>query len=142
MKLASDPILDNTGASQPRLTAASICAEYGDRIYRFASMIAKGDVEPEDLAHDAILRAIQHAQQYDPTRGTVEAWLWRIVTNQARDSARVTARKLRLWVRLVGGGDHQESVESSVLARLTLSELLSAIRRLPPLDRQLVALRF
>jgi RNA polymerase sigma-70 factor (ECF subfamily) len=132
-----------TGAEpRPRLTAASLCAEYAERVYRYAAIVSKRDTEVDDLAHDAMVRAIQHVDEYDPRRGSVEAWLWRIVTNKAKDSARAQARRILLWARLLWAPGNAASVEDHVIERLTISELLLAIRQLPASDRQLLGLRF
>ena len=39
--------------------AHELCERYAHRIYRFAAMVARGDVEAEDLAHDALIKAIR-----------------------------------------------------------------------------------
>src|ERR1700730_5881743 len=92
-----EPFENGVTSDSGRLTATRICDQYADRVYRFASIIAKGDVEAEDLAHDALVRVIKYAPNYDPQRGSVDAWLWGIVLNQARDTARLSARRLLLF---------------------------------------------
>lgn len=126
----------------PPLTPELLCARYAPRVYRFAAMVARGDVEAEDLAQEALIRAIRKLSRFDPTRGTAEAWLWRIVMNTARDAGRVAARRHALWERLVTQRQELPMTESVALGRLDDRDLLQAVRRLPARDRSLIALRF
>ncbi len=120
--------------------AQELCERYANRIYRFAAMVARGDVEAEDLAHDALIKAIRRLTQYDPTRGTVEAWLWRIVVSTARDAGVTARRRFELLSRL---RSEAASAPSSAPAPLVGDDqLMIAIRELNPRDRAVVALRF
>jgi len=49
--------------------AQELCERYAHRIYRFAAMVARGDVEAEDLAHDALIKAIRRLDLYDSGAG-------------------------------------------------------------------------
>lgn len=125
-----------------RLTAERLCYEYAHRVYRFAAMVARGDVEADDLAQEALIRAIRKLDRFDPQRGTIEAWLWRIVVNTARDAGRMAGRRRALWARLTEDRLAAPSTESVALDRLTDTELVRAVRGLPARDRALIALRF
>src|ERR1700687_1589380 len=82
------------------LTAEELCRRYAPSVCRFAAMIARSSPDADDLAQDALLRAVRAIRRYDPARGTPEAWLWRIVVNAARDSARRRDRARNLIERL------------------------------------------
>jgi RNA polymerase sigma factor (sigma-70 family) len=123
-------------------TPERFCEQYGPRIYRFAAMVARGDVEAEDLAQEALIRALRNLQHFDPNRGNAEAWLWRIVMNAARDAGRVAGRRQALWDRLVSQRREIPSTESLALSRFDDRDLLKAVRQLPKRDRTLLALRF
>ena len=124
------------------LTAEGLCARYAHRVYRFAAMVAVGDVEAEDLAQDAMVRAIRNLGRFDASRGTVETWLWRIVVNTATDAGRVSSRRRRLWERFRSQPTLGENVEDLALVRITAVELLTAVRRLRRRERGMIALRF
>jgi RNA polymerase sigma-70 factor (ECF subfamily) len=124
------------------LTPELLCARYAHRVYRFAAMVAVGDVEAEDLAQDALVRAIRNLGRFDGRRGTVETWLWRIVVNAATDAGRVSTRRRRLWERFRSQPTTAENVEELALMRITATELLAAVRRLRPRERGMIALRF
>ena len=120
--------------------AQELCERYAARIYRFAAMVARGEVEAEDLAHDALIKAIRRLAQYNSGRGSVEAWLWRIVVNTAHDAGLTARRRFELLSRL-----HSEAASAPVSAPAPVvrdEQLMNAIRGLKPRDRAVVALRF
>src|SRR5438067_13690556 len=79
----------SAGQTQPvTLTAEELCRRYSASVCRFAAIVAPNTGEAEDLAQDALLRAIRAIDSYDPRRGTPAAWLWRIVVNASRHAAR------------------------------------------------------
>jgi RNA polymerase sigma-70 factor (ECF subfamily) len=106
-------------------------------------MVAGSPADADDLAQDALLRAVRGLGSYDPVRGSLESWLWRIVANAAKDSARRRQRARDLLIR-VGLFEPREveSVENVVMTRLADADLHAELRRLPYRDRTLLALRF
>src|SRR2546423_14106361 len=55
---------------------------YG-KFLRVAVAILRDEQVAEDVVHDAFVRALRHRRGFDE-RGSLEAWLWRIVVNEAR----------------------------------------------------------
>ena len=126
-----------------RLDAQKLCELYTKRVYRFASMVSKGSVDSEDLAQEALERAIRAIGLYDASRGTVDAWLWQIVVNAARDAGRVERRRQLSFERMVALLPRAVPVEVLDLdSAIGDHTLLQAIRRLRPRERALIALRF
>jgi RNA polymerase sigma-70 factor, ECF subfamily len=125
------------------LTAAELCRGYAPRVCRFAAMIARSPEEADDLAQDALLRAVRSVGSYDASKGSPEVWLWRIVVNAARDSARRREIARGMLERLMFAAPREsESVEDVVLARLRDADLHIHLRALPHRDRTLLALRY
>ena len=125
------------------MTPERLCDEYSVAVCRFAAMVAKSSAEAEDIAQDALLKAVRSLAGFDPRRGSMDAWLWRIVANVARDHQRSEGRRLALWNRLLRYREEPpETVESRALDNLTNLRLLEAARSLQPRDRTLLALRF
>ena len=87
------------------------------------------------------MKAIAALERYDPARGSVEAWLWRIVVNTARDATR-RARLRSLLPDRLAHKDHAVAVDEVAIQRATAVEVYGAIARLGPRDRELLALRF
>jgi len=130
--------LPDTG-SPFELTAELLCARYSARVYRFAAMVSASAPDADDLAQTALERAIRGLPRFDPRRGDIEGWLWRIVGNAAGDARRDARRRrllVDLLVRRVDRLAHQAPPETADEA------LLAAVRRLRGRQRAAIALRY
>jgi RNA polymerase sigma-70 factor (ECF subfamily) len=127
---------------ETHLDAESLCANYAAVVSRFAALCARDKDEAEDIAQEALLKAIRHLDRFDPARGSTDAWLWRIVANTAHDMARRGVARRLLRTRLALWREPGEAVEPMALRRLESIELLDAVRQLPPRDRMLIGLRY
>jgi len=121
------------------LTAEVLCARYTARVYRFAAMVAASSHDAEDLAQTALERAIRALPRFDPRRGDIEGWLWRIVANAAGDAHRGARRRRRL-VQLLGRRTDRRAHQAP--PETTDEVLLTAVRRLPGRQRAAIALRY
>lgn len=122
-----------------QLTPDILCARYAERVYRFAAMISSSSHDAEDVAQTALEHAIRGLSHFDVRRGDVEAWLWRIVANAARDAGRGIRRRRLLLDTLIRRADrsrHQAPPETPDGA------LLAAVRALPERQRSAIALRY
>jgi RNA polymerase sigma factor (sigma-70 family) len=130
-------------AADGRSSEAFVAAHL-PRVLRFATMVSPPGSDPEDLAQEAMVRALEHLDRFDPGRGTAEAWLWRIVLNLARDAGRLTGRSALLLERLAARSEPRAdiSAETEALDRMRDRDLLEAVRRLPRRHRSLIALRY
>jgi RNA polymerase sigma factor (sigma-70 family) len=125
------------------LTAEELCRAHAASVCRFAALVSPSSADAEDLAQEALLRAVRSLRGYDPSRGSIEGWLWRIVANAARDAASRRERWRDAVVRLGIATPHEtESAEDTVLARLGDPVLRRELSRLPWRDRTLLALRY
>jgi len=63
--------------------------EHGDALFAHALRLTNGDRQrAEDLVQETLLRAWQHPNALDPTRGSVRAWLFTTARNLAIDAWR------------------------------------------------------
>lgn len=126
-------------------TPEQLAYQYGGRVLRFAAMVCSNQADSEDLAQEALLKAMRALPRFDGRgRGSVEAWLWRIVVNVSRDAGRAASRRRLAWERLVHSQPEAvvEDAESLVIRKIGDVELLDEVRRLPARYRTLLALRF
>lgn len=130
------------GDVSAELTAEQLCRDYSERVYRFAAMVARGNSEAEDIAQEALLKAIRKLHSYRAERGSLENWLFAIVVRTAKDAGRAASRRMALWNRLNREQEEPESAETIALERISDAQLLNAVRALPPRERTLIALRF
>jgi RNA polymerase sigma-70 factor (ECF subfamily) len=125
------------------VTAEELCRTYAASVCRFAAMVSMTTADAEDLAQDALLRAVRGLHAYDSTRGSMESWLWRIVANAARDAAG-RRRRISETITRLGLFTFRESssAEEIALGRIGDADLHRELRRLPLRDQTLIALRF
>jgi len=128
------------GASMP-LTAEALCQTYAGRVYKFAQLISSDSVNAEDLAQDALERAIRGLRRFNPAKGEIEGWLWRIVVNAGRDAGRIAGRQRLVFELLVDRWSVHERV-IDLGDQLGAEEVLEAVRELSRRHRAVLALRY
>src|SRR4051794_28600161 len=82
---ASDPASDFAAWAAPSLPA----------MRRLARRLAP-HADPDDVVQNALARAWQQRNRFDPARGAATTWLLAIVADQARSSRRSRLRRLRV----------------------------------------------
>lgn len=122
------------------ISPEDFCQRYAAQVTRFAAFIAQPS-EAEDIAQDALVKALRNLHRFDAKRGSMDAWLWRIVVNTARDAQRRAWTRAALPERL-GAAESVDSAEDIAIDRLSAEEMLRSVLRLTPRDRELIALRF
>jgi RNA polymerase sigma factor (sigma-70 family) len=126
-------------------SAEEFAAVYAERVHRFAVAVAPAGHDPQDLAQEALLKALVALDRFDPRQGSMESWLWRILVNTARDAGRFNGRVQALldrWHLAHERPSMEDSSEAVALRNLGDRELLAAVRRLPNRYRLIIALRF
>jgi RNA polymerase sigma-70 factor (ECF subfamily) len=131
---------EHVGAPIP-LTAEGLCQTYAGRVYKFAQLISLDSTNAEDLAQDALERAIRGLKTFNPAKGEVEGWLWRIVVNAGRDAGRIAGRH-RLAFELLADRWSLDETIVDLGDQLRTEEVLAAVRALNPRHRAVLALRY
>lgn len=129
-------------ANTRALTAQELWDRYGEKVCRFASLVASSDAEAEDIAQESLLRAMRALPRWTAKGGGIEAWLWRIVQNTARDFGRAARRRRMLVERVFLLVERDGEPWPDVDARVESADIVRAIRSLPEHCRTLIALRF
>jgi RNA polymerase sigma factor (sigma-70 family) len=127
--------------------AHAICQEwyqaYGPGVYGYLRWQLASADEAEDLTAEVFLRALRAVHRFDPTRGSPQAWLYRIARNALRDQQRQARR--RRQVPLAALRDLQceaPSPEERILREEEVARLLASVALLGPADRELIGLRY
>ena len=131
--------------SERSMSPEGFATEYLPKVLRYAQMAAPPGVDPEDLAQEAMIRAITRLPSFDPDRGSMEAWLWSIVLSRGRDAYRLVRRQVALLHRVAlvnGHARSSEHPEALVIARIEDDQLLAFVRGLPARYRTVLALRY
>ena len=113
-----------------------------DAIYRYVYYRVRDDAEAEDLTSDVFMRALKAMPRYEPRQAFL-AWLYRIARNAIIDRARRGNRQVPFEDAL----EHpmpDQIVEPDVelLARADSDTLREALKKLTPLQQEVLVLRF
>src|SRR6266508_6284413 len=71
------------GQRDPRAEIEAVYRRRYGKFLRVAVAILRDEQLAEEAVHDAFVRALRHRRGFDE-RGSLDAWLWRIVVNEAR----------------------------------------------------------
>ncbi|TAN34905.1 sigma-70 family RNA polymerase sigma factor [bacterium] len=129
-------------ASTGALTPQELWDRYGESVCRFAALVASSDAEAEDIAQESLLRAMRALPRWTAKGRGIEAWLWRIVQNTARDFGRAARRRRMLVERVFLLLERKGQPWPDVDARVESADIVAAIRSLPGHSRTLIGLRF
>ncbi len=133
--------MEQAAVVAPPLTAEILCEMYAKRIHKFAQLISADSRNAEDLAQDALERAIRGLKSFDPAKGEIEGWLWRIVVNASRDAGRIVGRQRLAFQRLADRWVVDQKLVD-LADHISHTEVLDAVRALSPRHRAVIALRY
>lgn len=120
-----------------------LCSQYSTAVSRFAALLAREPADAEDLAQDVLIKAIHALPRFNAERGSMDAWLWAIAVNAAKDRQRSDLRRLGLWRMLLRTPNPElESPESRAIRNLETARVRRSMQKLEPRERMLIALRY
>jgi RNA polymerase sigma-70 factor (ECF subfamily) len=95
--------------------------------------------EAEDVTADIFSRAWARRRSYDPAKGTPTTWLWAIARNAVTDRLR---RRRPVCVQLSSEPGDSSNPLGELAREEELRQVRTALLQLPPLDQEIIALRF
>ena len=104
-----------------------LTTRYALRLRRAALRVVGDAAAAEDVAQDALLRAWSRAEQYEPGRGTVAAWLHRIVVNLSIDRVRAARPHDELDERAAGEAPGADETVFASQRRVLLAEAVATL---------------
>ncbi len=117
--------------------------EFGPAIYRYVRFHLPTADAAEDVTADTFLKAFRAGDRFDATKGTPEAWLFRIAKNTVRDHLR--RARIRRHVSIGQMRDlacDAPSAEERLLFEERVARLLAAVAELSEADREVISLRY
>jgi len=109
-----------------------------DRVFNYVRY-RLGSHEAEDVTAEVFSRAWSRRGSYDPRKGKPSTWLWAIARNLATDRLR------QHWLTQVELSDDLPSSDepfAEVSQQEEWQQVWTALTRLPPVDQEIIALRF
>jgi RNA polymerase sigma-70 factor (ECF subfamily) len=110
--------------------------EFVPELRRFAARRLGDWGNAEDAVQETLLRAWRSADQFDPARGTVRAWLFTILRNLLVDMARARSRRPR--ATSLDDGTQTPAVADDIEALLTSVAVAAALRELTVEQREVI----
>jgi RNA polymerase sigma-70 factor (ECF subfamily) len=128
----------------------------------YAYRMLGAGAEAEDAVQETLLRAWQHAGRFDPGRGSLRTWLYRIATNVCLDMLRSAQRRARAvdlgpaaeagaplgpplqpsaWVRPVADERVLDPADQAVRRESVRLAFVASLQRLSPRQRAVLILR-
>ena len=92
----------------------------------------------DDLAQDAILKAIEKVDMYDPDKGNFKSWLYRLTQNLCFD----TIRNLDRFEFIPIFGNMTDEISNKSVDRKEVKRIRKAMKFLCERDRMLITYRF
>jgi RNA polymerase sigma-70 factor (ECF subfamily) len=130
--IPSDPELFRLAGAGSEEAFLTLYRRYQDKIYRFALQMCGSESIAEDITQEVFLTTMNQAANFDPTRGSVSAYLYGIARNQVKQHLE---RERRL-VAISGENEGDENtvpaslvVPGDALGDLTRSEGLAALKQ-------------
>src|SRR6184192_3186213 len=118
-----------------RPSFASVAESELDAVHRYLLFLTGNRAVAEDLTGETFEKAFRLWRRFDPRRGTPRAWLCQIARGTALDHFRSEERRRRREERYARQQPDREE------PTLGPGALESALARLSPSDREVVALR-
>ncbi len=140
----TDDVLLSRMRRKDEAALAELYDRYSALLYTLALRIVGDRALAQEVIQDAFLRSWHEADQYDPARGRVNAWLMAVTRNRAIDLLRSRSHQARLreGQSLIATGQNEpDAADTSeqVLVRHMVSEALNA---LPADQRQAIELAY
>lgn len=130
-------------ATETNTSSGNFDALYRDSardLYAYVRTLLGDDASAEDVTALAFERAYRRRASFDAGRGSQRGWLFGIARNAALDELRRRKRAAPLHGELP---DHRAPApEEEADLALRRTTVRAALARLPPRDRELVALKF
>jgi RNA polymerase sigma-70 factor, ECF subfamily len=129
-------------AKGDRLALARLITLFGRGVQIFAAHHLIVTADADDIAQETFLRVWSRAGQFDPAKGAVSTWVYRIVVNLCIDANR--RHRLRRFIGLEAAADPLDpspTPETVIGARRELDRTTKALRGLPERQRRALMLR-
>ncbi|MDD5605297.1 MAG: ECF subfamily RNA polymerase sigma factor, BldN family [Dehalococcoidales bacterium] len=120
---------------------AQIYEENFDKIFRYIAIKIGNQMEAEDLTQQVFMKALKAISSYQWKDIPFSAWLYRIAHNQVVDYIRKKSRQPETELNEDITAAEDNPYKTAEL-KVELEELSSALKKLTPLQQEVISLRF
>jgi RNA polymerase sigma-70 factor (ECF subfamily) len=136
------PRFSTTTVGEELLPFDEVYARHADSVYRFCIWLLRDASAAEDATAETFVSAFAAYERTRPDPEGLQPWLLRIAKNYVHNYQRRSRRFQRSLTNLGHSSQGQsEDVESGVVIREELRELLEALGRMRERDQMLIGLR-
>lgn len=119
-----------------RAAFSSLFDHFAPRLKGFVMRSGTGSAQAEEIVQEVMLTVWRKAEQFDPARAQVSAWIYKIARNRQIDVIRKEGRPLP---DELGKDPSSEPDASQILAvEQEISQLKQALERLKPDQREII----
>jgi RNA polymerase sigma-70 factor (ECF subfamily) len=115
---------------------------YSSRVYGLAIRILRDPSQAEEVTQDVFVTAWRHRAAFDPTRGSLGAWLMTATRNRAIDLIRAHRGRQEVELGLQVEIQDPANVEETVLLDLDQKAVTEAVAALPHPQRHAIELAY
>jgi RNA polymerase sigma-70 factor (ECF subfamily) len=128
-------------ALRDRQQFARLYERYANRLFRYALARTGSRQVADDVVSDTMVAAMESLDRYNPSRGSVVAWLFTIAARRIADRQRAQGRFRRVMSRLVHV-DTAEDTATQIIRGDDAARVNAALAALSEAERELVLLRY
>ncbi len=118
-------------------------ARYAAALYSLARQVTRSERTAEDVVQEVFIAVWRSAERFDPSKGSVSAWLFALARHKAIDAVRreVTVQKRTVEADLTLE-EAPDDVDAETWRRIQSEQVREAIGRLPASQREALELAF
>jgi RNA polymerase sigma-70 factor (ECF subfamily) len=118
----------------------TLVRDHQEAVFRLAFLLNGNADDAQDVAQETFIRAFRALDHFDPDR-SLKPWLLQIATNLSRNRRRSWRRYLQA-VQRIGRLAPSSAEPDHNIQRWEAQTLWQAIRRLRPMDQEIIYLRY
>ena len=119
-----------------------VYALYGKRVFSLILRIVHDRQTAEEILQDTFMRLWNRYELYDPEKGALLSWLFRVARNLALDFRRKESRRGNFDVVFIEGDPELEELHEDVLSVETAFAVRDALSALPSAQKRLIELAY
>ncbi len=135
----------NRHIAQAEQEMALLYRKYAPGLLAYVRMHITSIEDAEDLVVEVFMAALENAKFAMLSEKEKQLWLWRVTRNKVIDTYRRAKTRQNVTLEQVAGGlfeDEMAGPEHAALRQEDYMDLYAHLQRLPPLQQQILRMRF